>query len=95
MGVKKAELETLLHVGYIRHVCIRLYYLFLDCKYIIYWHLYVVVSLLRQLAHNMGTPHMKTYKIGRGVVVDHVYSLNPPGLWGIDPTGLGHFLVGD
>ena len=53
---KKAERETLLHVGYIRHVCMRLYYLFLDCKYIIYWHLYVVVSLLRQLAHNSPCP---------------------------------------
>ena len=24
-----------------------------------------------------------------------VYSLNPTGLWGIDPSGLEHFLVGD
>ena len=25
----------------------------------------------------------------------HVYSSNPSGLWGIDPSGLEHFLVGD
>ena len=43
---KKAERETLLHVGYIRHVCIRLYYLFLECKFVQYILAFVCLALL-------------------------------------------------
>ena len=46
---------------------------------------YVVLSYLWDLVEKIQ--EMKSYA--------EVYSLNPPGLWGIDPTVLGHFLVGD
>ena len=45
--------------------------------------------------HKLLRPDDGRQPISQTRADSEVYSLNPPGLWGIDPTGLGHFLVGD
>ena len=53
------------------------------------------VELNSALFSSAGSiPQKAPKKISR-VLRNHVYSLNPAGLWGIDPTGLEAFCLGD